>query len=286
MDENHAKYKKMIEDTDKRLKGLMAKWVLRYDYFGFLFSLIRRRALVNLPHPAAMAPTPQGTLELLYNPILIAATPDADLHELLHHEGLHVLNKHISRMMRILADLEESKRKKHNAIINTAADCCVNHQGKIRSPLMIAGSPFYLHFPENHGLEPDRMMEEYYYTLLERERKKEKRNQDSGDDNKEKSENPDDEKSPGDKNDSSNKKDDKSNDGKSDDSQTNDKDSDQELFDEEDEHLGGGDGDGDGKDGDGDGKDGSGDQRNPGRGKSPGRGKPTEEEGSPSRGNM
>ena len=57
MDENHAKYKKMIEDTDKRLKGLMAKWVLRYDYFGFLFSLVRRRAIVGLPNPAAIAPT-------------------------------------------------------------------------------------------------------------------------------------------------------------------------------------------------------------------------------------
>ena len=69
MDEDHAKYAKMIEETDKQLKGLMAKWVLRYDYFGFLFSLVRRRAEVSLSNPAAITPTPEGKLELLYNPI-------------------------------------------------------------------------------------------------------------------------------------------------------------------------------------------------------------------------
>jgi len=174
MDEDHAKYQKMIKDTDKRVKGLIAKWVLRYDYFGFLFSLVRRKAVVGLQNPAAIAPTPQGTLELLFNPILIAATPDVDLHEMLHHEGLHILNKHLSRMLRIISEHPEDQQKKHIKLINVAADCCVNHQGKIKNPLMIAGTPFHLHVPEKHGLEPDRMMEEYYYTLLERKRQQEK----------------------------------------------------------------------------------------------------------------
>jgi len=161
-------------------------------------------------------------------------------------------------MMRLLADLPESEKKEHNELINTAADCCVNQQGKIKSPLMIAGAPFYLHFPEDHKLKPDRMMEEYYYTLLNRERKKD---------------------------DSKNKKGDKSNGGKSDDPQTGDKDSDQK-------HPKGGtgqpvqeDGDGDEKDGNGDGKNDNGGGRNPGKGKSPGRSKPNEGEGSPSRSN-
>ena len=170
MDKEHVKYAKMIEDTDKRLKGMMAKWVLRYDYFGFLFSLIRRKALVGLTSPAAVAPTPEGKLELLYNPILIAGTTDEYVDEILHHEGLHVLNKHVSRMMRIIADLPDHQKKQHMDIINIACDCCVNSQGKIKNPLMIAGTPFELHFPEKHGLKPEKMMEEYYYTLLERQR--------------------------------------------------------------------------------------------------------------------
>jgi predicted metal-dependent peptidase len=170
MDEDHAKYAKMIEETDKQLKGLMAKWVLRYDYFGFLFSLVRRRAMVSLPNPAAVAPTPEGKLELLYNPILLAGTSDEYIDEILHHEGLHILNKHISRMMRILADLPKSQHKAHIDIINIACDCCVNSQGKIKNPLIIAGTPFELHYPDKHGLPPERMMEEYYYILLKRMR--------------------------------------------------------------------------------------------------------------------
>jgi predicted metal-dependent peptidase len=173
MNEDHIKYKKMIEDTDKRVKGLIAKWVLRYDYFGFLFSLVRRKAEVGLKSPACISPTSAGTLELLYNPILLSSTSDEDLNEILHHEGLHILNKHISRLMRILADIPFDEWKEHKKLINTACDCCVNFQGKIKSPLMIAGVPFHLQFPQNHNLEPDRMMEEYYYTLLDRQRKEE-----------------------------------------------------------------------------------------------------------------
>ena len=79
MDENNIKYQRMIEDTDKRLKNLMAKWVLRYDYFGFLFSLVRRRAVVGLRNPMAVCATKSGRIELLYNPIIISATGDVDL---------------------------------------------------------------------------------------------------------------------------------------------------------------------------------------------------------------
>lgn len=181
--EDHPKYKKMIQDTDARLKGLMAKWVLRYDYFGFLFSTVRRKADVTLPYPAAIAPTPEGTLELLFNPIVLSATSDIDLNEILHHEGLHILNKHISRMMRILADIPKTNWGMHQSILNKACDCCVNEQGNIKSPLMIAGAPFHLIFPNKLNLLPKRMMEEYYYTLLERERQKEE-NGEKDDNNK------------------------------------------------------------------------------------------------------
>lgn len=191
MDKEHAKYAKMIEETDIRLKGMMAKWVLRYDYFGFLFSLIRRKALVGLKNPAAIAPTPDGKLELLYNPILIAGTSDEYVDEILHHEGLHVLNKHISRMMRLIADLPKHQQDAHIKLINVACDCAVNSQGKIKNPLIIAGTPFELHFPDKHGLEPDRMMESYYYTLLERQREQGSQDGDKSEEGEESNENKD-----------------------------------------------------------------------------------------------
>ena len=272
MDENHVKYAKMIEDTDRKLKALMAKWVLRYDYFGFLFSLVRRRAEVGLPNPAAIAPTPQGTLELLYNPILVSATPDEDINEILHHEGLHILNKHISRMMRLLADVSKDERKKHISLINKAADCCVNQQGNIKNPLMIAGSPFRLHFPDDLGLEPDRMMEEYYYTLLERERQLE--NQQGGgkggqDDDKD--EDNDDDQSPSGNGDEKPEDDDndKEDSGNEQPSGGKDDEPDDDEHGEEDEGDGGGDGPPDEEPGPGDKEDGDGGGSDPGE---PGRG--------------
>jgi predicted metal-dependent peptidase len=234
MNENDIKYQKMIEDTDMKLKSLIAKWVLRYDYFGFLFSLIRRVAVVGLPNPAAIAPTSQGTLELLYNPILIAATQDEDLREMLHHEGLHVLNKHVSRMLRLLTDYPENQHEQHIKLINIAADCCVNQQGKIKNPLIIAGVPFKLHFPADMGLEPDRMMEEYFYILLER-----KRLQDEGNE----------------PNNSKNKGNDKSNTESPEDDNNNKENSDSELPSDE---------KGDGETGNGDKTDGNGGGSNPG----------------------
>lgn len=179
MDEQMVKYQRMIEETDKRMKGLIAKWVLRYDYFGFLFSLVRRVAKVDLPYIAAVAPTEDSKLELQFNPILVAATKDEYIHRVLHHEGLHILNKHISRMMRLLADIPERDIQKYINIINIAADCCVNEQGKILSPLMIAGTPFNLHYPKDFDLPAEKMMEQYFYILLDRMRKNEQNNSQS-----------------------------------------------------------------------------------------------------------
>lgn len=276
MDENHVKYARMIEDTDKKLKALMAKWVLRYDYFGFLFSLVRRKAEVGLPNPAAIAPTPEGTLELLYNPILVSATPDEDLNEILHHEGLHILNKHISRMMRILADIPKAQHKQHVSLINKAADCCVNQQGNIKNPLMIAGTPFRLHFPDALGLEPDRMMEEYYYTLLERERQKEKQKGDQNDGNGDPGEDKD-------KSDNDDQSPDGSPDEKPEDDDNNQEDGGGQPEDNDDDEGSGGeagegdeeDGDGAEEDGDGDGSDSNGEPREGNGGGTPQEGKPS-----------
>lgn len=174
--DDSIKYKKLIEDTDKKLKKLMASWVLRYDYFGFLFSLILRRAVVGFPNPAAVCVTSSGRIELLYNPIILAGTSEEYLNEILHHEGLHILNKHLSRQMRILADIADNQVDAHRKLINIASDCCVNEQGNIRDPLIIASVPFALHFPKKNNLPPKKMMEEYYYILLERARKQDNNN--------------------------------------------------------------------------------------------------------------
>lgn len=176
MDLQNSKYHKMIEDTDKRMKGLIAKWVLRYDYFGFLFSLVRRVGNPGLPHPMAIAPAKDGVLELEYNPILVSSTSDHYLHVMLHHEGLHILNKHISRMMRLLADLPKIQHEQHMELINIAADCAVNDQGNLESPLIVAGTTFVLHFPKDHKLKSGMSMEQYYYILLDRMRKNEDQN--------------------------------------------------------------------------------------------------------------
>ena len=93
-----------MDNTYERMKNLIAKFVLKYNYWGYLFSRVRRQPASNLPSIMGVAPEPDGTLCLYYNPDLVDKTDDENLVKVIEHEGLHILNKHIPRLIRILAN--------------------------------------------------------------------------------------------------------------------------------------------------------------------------------------
>ena len=156
-------------ETSERLKNLIARFVLKYNYWGYLFSRIRRRPLKGLPSIMGVGAEPDGTISLFYEPNLFDATDDATIAKVIEHEGLHLLNKHIPRLIRILADETDNlKRDSKMQIWNIASDCVVNTQAGFKDDFIIAGRPFPICLPENYKLEPNKITEYYFLELLKK----------------------------------------------------------------------------------------------------------------------
>lgn len=155
-----------INCEEVNFKKTIAKFILNDNYWGYLFSRIRRISTPELQSIAGVAPMEDGTVALLYNPNLLKNTSEEALLHVLEHEGMHILNKHITRFIRMLAnemnpDMLESKRE----LWNVAADCCVNFQANLPRTLHINGNDWKLHFPDLHQL-PEKKAAEYYYEEL------------------------------------------------------------------------------------------------------------------------
>lgn len=154
-------------DTSERLKNLIARFVLKYNYWGYLFSRVRRRPVKGLPSIMGVGAEPDGTISLLYDKEMLDATDDKMVGKVIEHEGLHLLNKHIPRLIRIISDETDELRKASKMKIwNIASDCAVNQQAGFKDNFVIAGKSFPICLPEKYGLEPNKVTEHYYLELL------------------------------------------------------------------------------------------------------------------------
>jgi len=156
-------------NAHEKLKNLVAHFVLKYNYWGYLFSRIRRKPVQKFISIMGVAPEKDGTVSLLYDPDLVNKTDDKNILKVLEHEGMHLLNKHIPRLLRILAN-EPNKVKEAVKINlwNIASDCTVNTQANIRKDIIIDGQPWSPYLPEKFGLKEGKITEEYFYKLLKK----------------------------------------------------------------------------------------------------------------------
>ena len=157
------------ENSGERLKNLIAKFVLKYNYWGYLFSRIRRRPATGFGSIMGVGPEPDGTITLYYEPTLVCKTEDKYILKILEHEGMHLLNQHISRFIRMLSnDVGTHTAEAKKDCWNIAADCAVNVQANIREPLIVDGKPWPPCLPKKFDLEEDKATENYYYDLLKK----------------------------------------------------------------------------------------------------------------------
>lgn len=162
-------------NTSDRLKNLVARFVLKYNYWGYLFSRIRRKSLTTMPSPMGVSPEPDGTVCLYYNPLLVKNTDDVTITKIIEHEGLHLLNKHIPRLIKILSNETDLYVKNIKAgIWNQAADCAVNQQANFKDDFIIDGRPWPICLPKSLKLPSDKISEWYYLELLDRHDKNKK----------------------------------------------------------------------------------------------------------------
>jgi predicted metal-dependent peptidase len=156
-------------DTSERLKNLIAQHVLKYNYWGYLFSRIRRSATPSLPSIMGVGPEADGTVTLHYRPELVDATDDKEILKVLEHEGMHLLNHHIPRGMKVYYNEPDPQKKYAKMqVMNVASDCCVNEQANLTKPFIINGSPWKPCLPENFKLPKGKLTEWYYLELLKR----------------------------------------------------------------------------------------------------------------------
>jgi len=159
-------------NTSERVKNLIAQYVLKYNYWGYLFSRIRRRADPNLPSIMGVARERDGSVVLFYNPQLLDNTSDESILTVLEHEGMHLLNKHIPRLLRIIAnEITPLMLKSKIDIWNIAADCAVNVQADIRKPIIINGKPWQVCLPEKYNIKEGQITEAYFLELLKKSKR-------------------------------------------------------------------------------------------------------------------
>ncbi len=155
-----------MEDQSERIRELVAWLAFQNSYWGYLFSRIRRVASTSIPSIMGVAPTINGTIVLLFHPKLVSETKNDALKLIIEHEGMHVLNKHIPRLIRILAnEVDPIKKYIQSQIFNTAADCAVNPVMNMPREITIGGRLWKGCFPDLYNL-PDDKATEYYYKEL------------------------------------------------------------------------------------------------------------------------
>ena len=156
-----------------KLKELVAKMTLENSYWGYLFSRIRRVPKKNFGSIMGVGSTGNGMINLYFEPDLVNETSNESLMFILEHEGMHILNRHISRSIRLIGNESNDFNKMSKSHIwNIAADCCVNSQIKdFPKILKIAGKDWPALFPENQKLPKGKSSEWYYHNLLKNAKK-------------------------------------------------------------------------------------------------------------------
>ena len=119
----------MQVNQNERLKELIASFVLTYNYWGYLFSRILRVSDSSIPSIMGVSVNDNNNVSLKFNPELVDGTDNNTLIWILEHEGMHLLNSHLPRLIRMVADEVDNKKHNHKIELwNIAADCCVNSQ--------------------------------------------------------------------------------------------------------------------------------------------------------------
>lgn len=163
------------ENPSERIKNIITGLVFKDDYWGYLFSRVNRRNDETLPSPMGVCPEIDGTITLLYNENYINLMDEEFLGVVIEHEGTHLLNNHIPRLLKIIAnEVNEVEKSRKIKKCNLAADCAVNSIINIKKSYMLGSEKFEIVHPDIYNL-PTRQILEYYYVNIPDEKNKSKR---------------------------------------------------------------------------------------------------------------
>lgn len=160
------------------MRKLLGKLILKNNFWGFVFSTIPIEETKDLPYIAAVA-IKNNDLVLLYNDRLLSQLDIKQAIKVLEHEGLHILNKHLTRFIDYIPDhVDDYTKRKIIKKLNRCADFATNSIIQdMPKTLIIDGEEYNLLFPEDYGLPSRKSMEWYYENESEDEEGKENNEQ-------------------------------------------------------------------------------------------------------------
>lgn len=154
------------DNSSERIKTIITEFIFKDSYWGFLFSKINRKVDLTVP-TIGVCPEIDGTITLLYNPNFVDLCQEDFLSAVIEHEGMHILNNHIPRLLKIISDevdkqVKNSKTKKWNI----AADCAVNTLINIKKSYNLTnGHKFEIQHPDLYKLAVKKTAEFYYVNI-------------------------------------------------------------------------------------------------------------------------
>jgi len=164
--------------ASERIKNLITKKSLRRVYWGLVFSRIRRIPDISYPTLGVQLDN-DGLISLRYNYQFVDQLTDEQLGKILEHEAVHILDKHIPRLLRILSTASNDKEKEEiRSRFNIAADCIANPMSGITEPLTLKnGFVITPHFPKTYNLPIQSFVEQNYLLLKNYEKEENKKNE-------------------------------------------------------------------------------------------------------------
>lgn len=155
--------------SSERIKNIITEMIFKDNYWGYLFSKLNRKEDNSIPAPMGVMPEVDGTISLLYNTKFIDLAGDDFLGSCIEHEGMHVLNDHIPRLLRIISDeVDKTLKLQKSGKWNKAADCAVNTLIKIQKKYKVGDFDFEIVHPDLYKL-PTKKTAEFYYENIPNE---------------------------------------------------------------------------------------------------------------------
>jgi predicted metal-dependent peptidase len=169
-----------INSPSERIKTIITEFIFKDSYWGFLFSKLNRVSDERLPSIMGVCPEIDGSISLIYNPIMVNLSNNEFLSAVIEHEGMHILDKHIPRLLRIVYnEVDNNIKRKKTEKWNKAADCAVNTIINIKKEYKIGPFEIKLQHPDNYNL-PGKKTAEFYYTNIPDDKEKQGNGKGSG----------------------------------------------------------------------------------------------------------
>lgn len=158
-------------EGERNLSKAIGTMISKSSLWGCIFGRLTRKEVPRMG-TFGVGFSKRGTLFLLYDPEILENTPRKDLEYVMQHEGMHLVNNHIPRSLRLMNEEEaddltgqiEQKMKKQ--VWNIASDCAANDQLDFPEKINLGGKECPAQFPHMYELERNYPTEYYYYEIM------------------------------------------------------------------------------------------------------------------------